>query len=82
MQSLAADDGAHISRTATPTLDIAAVQAQIDSAHEQVASASKATLRQIFPAVDLEVVDWVLEANDGDLGRSIEQLLEISGSGT
>lgn len=74
-------DDAGISRTPTPALDFAGVQAQIDLAHEQVASASRATLRQIFPSVDLEVVDWVLEANEGDLGRSIEQLLEIGGSG-
>ena len=74
-------DEAGISRTPTPALDLAGVQAQIDFAHEQVASASRATLRQIFPSVDLEVVDWVLEANEGDLGRSIEQLLEIGGSG-
>ncbi len=74
-------DATHISRTPTPALDLAGVQAQIDSAHEQAASAARATLRQIFPAVDVEVVDWVLEANEGDLGRSIEQLLEIGGSG-
>jgi hypothetical protein len=72
---------AHISRTPTPALDIAGVQAQIDLAHEQASSAAKATLRQIFPAVDVEVIDWVLEANEGDLGKSIEQLLEIGGSG-
>lgn len=80
VQSLAAHDETHISRTPTPALDLAGVQAQIDLAHEQVSSAAKATLRQIFPAVDVEVIDWVLEANEGDLGKSIEQLLEIGGS--
>ncbi|KAF9530377.1 hypothetical protein CPB83DRAFT_788406 [Crepidotus variabilis] len=80
VQSLSLGDASHISRTPTPALDFAGVQAQIDSAHEQAASASKATLKQIFPGVDDEVIDWVLEANDGDLGRSIEQLLEIGGS--
>ncbi|PPQ78679.1 hypothetical protein CVT25_010700 [Psilocybe cyanescens] len=78
LQSLA-DEGAHISRTPTPALDFAGVQAQIDSAHEHAAAASRDTLLQIFPAVDVEVVEWVLEANDGDLGKSIEQLLDISG---
>ncbi|CAA7269224.1 unnamed protein product [Cyclocybe aegerita] len=81
VQTLAANEAAeaHISRTPTPALDLAGVQAQIDSAHEQAAAASRATLRQIFPAVDVEVIEWVLEANEGDLGKSIEQLLDISG---
>ncbi|KIM44474.1 hypothetical protein M413DRAFT_442446 [Hebeloma cylindrosporum] len=79
VQSLAAGEGAHISRTPTPALDFAGVQAQIDTAHEHAAAASRATLMQIFPSVDVEVVEWVLEANDGDLGKSIEQLLDISG---
>jgi hypothetical protein len=54
------------------------MQAAIDSAHEQAATATRETLVQIFPGVDREVVDWVLEANEGDLGRSIEALLEMS----
>jgi hypothetical protein len=81
VQRLVASEEAHISRTPTPALDIAGVQAQIDLAHEQASSAAKETLRQIFSAVDVEVIDWVLEANEGDLGKSIEQLLEIGGSG-
>jgi hypothetical protein len=28
--------------------------------------------------MDREVIEWVLEAEDGDLGRSIEKLLEMS----
>jgi hypothetical protein len=67
-----------VSRTPTPNLDIASMQAAIDSAHEQAATATRETLIQIFPGVDREVVDWVLEANDGDLGKSIEALLEMS----
>ncbi|KAL9713599.1 hypothetical protein Ac2012v2_003210 [Leucoagaricus gongylophorus] len=73
--------GGEISRVPTPSLDFAGVQAEIDTAHEQAARAAKETLRQIFPAVDSDVVDWVLEAKEGDLGKSIEALLEIS-SGT
>jgi len=73
--------GGEISRVPTPSLDFAGVQAEIDTAHEQAARAAKETLRQIFPAVDDNVVDWVLEAKGGDLGKSIEALLEIS-SGT
>jgi hypothetical protein len=68
----------HVSRTPTPSLDFAGLQAQIDSAHDQAAVASRETLTQIFPAMDAEVVEWVLEANDGDLGKSIEALLEMS----
>ena len=68
----------NISRTPTPALDIAGVQEQIDSVHEQAAAENRETLQQMFPGVDTEVVDWVIEANEGDLGRSIEALLEMS----
>ncbi|TFK48565.1 hypothetical protein OE88DRAFT_1634651 [Heliocybe sulcata] len=77
----AESEGTHLSRTPTPNLDLAGVQAQIEEAHERAASAARETLVQIFPSTDLEVVDWVLEANAGDLGKSIEALLEMS-SGT
>ncbi|TFK64094.1 hypothetical protein BDN72DRAFT_901836 [Pluteus cervinus] len=73
--------GSDISRTPTPNLDIAAIQAQIDSAHEQEQAETESkreTLRQIFPGVDVEIVELVLEGNGGDLGRSIEALLEMS----
>ena len=71
------------SRTGTPTagLDIQGLQAEIDAAHLRAADAARGTLIQIFPGVDREVIEWVLEANGGDLGRSIEALLEISGGG-
>ena len=71
------------SRTGTPTagLDIQGLQAEIDAAHSRAADAARGTLIQIFPAVDQEVIEWVLEANEGDLGRSIEALLEIGGGG-
>ncbi|KAG8221038.1 hypothetical protein J3R82DRAFT_2548 [Butyriboletus roseoflavus] len=69
----------HISRTPTPSLDLSAVQAEIDKAHAHASAASRSTLAQIFPGMDAEVRDWVLEANGGDLGQSIEALLEMSG---
>lgn len=75
VQALAGQD---ISRTPTPNLDFTGVQEQIDNAHEQAARAARETLRQIFPMVDRDVVDWVLEAKEGDLGKSIEALLEMS----
>lgn len=68
----------HVSRTPTPNLDFAGMQAEIDRVHENASNAAKDTLRQIFPAMDMEIIELVLEANGGDLGRSIESLLEIS----
>lgn len=68
-----------VSRTPTPALDIAELQAEIDQAHARASDASLGTLMQIFPGADREVVEWVLEAEGGDLGRSIEKLLEVNG---
>jgi len=79
VQTLAGSEGSHISRTPTPALDLTGMQAQIDSAHEQAAVAARETLIQIFPTVEVEVVELVLEANGGDLGKSIEGLLDMSG---
>ncbi|KAJ7781986.1 hypothetical protein DFH07DRAFT_901007 [Mycena maculata] len=81
LQSLAVSPGGNglgVSRTPTPNLDLAGMQAQIDSAHDQAAQAARETLLQIFPSVEPEIVQWVLEANEGDLGKSIEGLLEMS----
>ncbi|OCB86344.1 hypothetical protein A7U60_g6659 [Sanghuangporus baumii] len=72
-------EGEGVSRTPTPALDLAGVEAEIDQAHARAADAALGTLLQIFPAVDREVAEWVLEAEGGDLGRSIEKLLEIGG---
>lgn len=79
IQALAtSESGSHISRTPTPALDLAEVQQQIDAAREEEVKENRKQLAQIFPNIDGEVVDWVLEANDGDLGKSIEALLEMS----
>ena len=48
----------------------------IEQAHRATAGA---TVKQMFPQVEDEVVDIILEANEGDLGRTIEAMLEISG---
>ncbi|KAH9967182.1 hypothetical protein BC827DRAFT_1123296 [Russula dissimulans] len=83
-QTLAASPSSYpTSRTGTPTagLDIPGLQAEIDVAHSRAADAARGVLIQIFPAVDEEVIEWVLEANEGDLGQSIEALLEIGGGG-
>ncbi|KAF8507965.1 hypothetical protein BU17DRAFT_70987 [Hysterangium stoloniferum] len=74
-------NSAHPSRNPTPTLDFGAMQDEIDRAHLAAQDAARETLRQIFPTVDQEVAEMVLEANDGDLGQSIEGLLEITGGG-
>jgi len=68
----------HVSRTPTPALDLTGIQEQIDRAHDKALDAARETLVQIFPAVDNEVIEWVLEANQGDLGKSIEGLLEMN----
>ena len=78
LQSSANELGSSLSRTPTPAIDIAGIQEEIDRATERAASASKQTLMQIFPSMDMEVIEWVLEAEEGDLGRSIEKLLEMS----
>ena len=79
--ALAQGQAPSVSRTPTPNLDLAGLQDEIDRAHEKAAVAARETLRQIFPGMDVEIVEWVLEANEGDLGKSIEALLEMS-SGT
>ncbi|KAG6861463.1 hypothetical protein C0995_016554 [Termitomyces sp. Mi166 len=80
VQSLAGGDayGQSVSRTPTPNLDLAGMSRQIDAAHEHAAAAARETLVQIFPGVDTEVVELVLEAQGGDLGKSIEALLDMS----
>ncbi|KAK7025183.1 vacuolar protein sorting-associated protein 9a [Favolaschia claudopus] len=76
LQSLGVGTG--VSRTPTPNLDLAGIQAQIDSAHNHAAQAAQETLLQIFPGVEPEIVQWVLDASEGDLGKSIETVLEMS----
>ena len=63
------------------TPDIQFFQAEIDRAHHQQSEASKGTLRQIFPGVDEEVLEWVLEESEGQVERSIEMLLDITSGG-
>lgn len=71
-------------RAATPStptgtgLDIVAMQDEIDRAHEAAYDAARETILQIFPSVDREVADMILEANNGDLGLSIDKLLEMN----
>ncbi|KAF8635043.1 hypothetical protein AX15_000579 [Amanita polypyramis BW_CC] len=71
----------HISRTPTPNLDLSGMQAEIDVAHARAAAAARETLIQIFPEADVEVIELVLEANGGDLGKTIEGLLELNSGG-
>lgn len=64
------------SRPGSP-LDLTALQDEIDRAHSAATQAARGTLMQMFPTCDPEVIDMVLEANRGDLGPSIESLLEM-----
>ncbi|KAG8784209.1 hypothetical protein FRC19_004509 [Serendipita sp. 401] len=69
------------SRTPSPEVaphNIAEQIGAIEDAHRQ---AARETVAQIFPSVEGEVVDMVLEANGGDLGRTIDAILEMM-SGT
>ena len=63
------------------TPDIQFYQAEIDRTHHQQSEASKDTLRQIFPGVDEEVLEWVLEGSEGHVERSIEMLLDMTSGG-
>ena len=65
----------------TDTPDIQFLQEEIDRAHQKRSEASKGTLRQIFPGVDEEVLEWVFEGSGGQLERSIETLLEMTSGG-
>ena len=53
------------------------MQQEIDRAHEAASSAARETLLSIFPTVDPEIADMVLEASNGDVGQSIDKLLEM-----
>ena len=48
----------------------------IDQAHRESA---RATVKQMFPQVEDDVIDMILEANEGDLGRTIEAMIDIAG---
>lgn len=72
----------HPSRTPTPHLDISSISnsiASIDAATSQRRSANMATLLQIFPNADRELVEMVLEGCEGDVGVALERLLEMMG---
>ena len=48
----------------------------IEQAHRE---SGRATVKQMFPQVEDDVIDMVLEANEGDLGRTIEAMIDIAG---
>ncbi|CCA77889.1 related to VPS9 (involved in vacuole trafficking) [Serendipita indica DSM 11827] len=58
--------------------NLAAEIGAIEDAHRQ---AAHETIVQIFPTAEPEVIDMVLEANGGDLGRTIDAILEMMSSG-
>ncbi|KAH7098250.1 hypothetical protein BKA62DRAFT_622949 [Auriculariales sp. MPI-PUGE-AT-0066] len=78
-------DPSSIARTTTPALDFGVLSHEIeriDAAHRAARDAAADTLLQIFPTAEREVAEMILEANDGDLGKSIEALLEMTGGGS
>ena len=48
----------------------------IEQAHRE---SGRATVKQMFPQVEDDVIDMVIEANEGDLGRTIEAMIDIAG---
>ncbi|ADV23481.1 Hypothetical protein CGB_G3250C [Cryptococcus gattii WM276] len=78
------DEG--ISRTGTPSSDMLPdfsaldIQSTIDASQETYAQtrlANVQTLHQMFPALDEEIVEAVLEGCSDDLGLAIDRLLEM-----
>ncbi|WWD19140.1 hypothetical protein CI109_103598 [Kwoniella shandongensis] len=84
---LGGDDSTSISRAGTPTPeaplpDFSSLQIQstLDMSQETYAQTRRAnvqTLHQMFPALDEEVVEAVLEGCGDDLGVAIDRLLEM-----
>ncbi|KAF8315372.1 hypothetical protein DL93DRAFT_2196365 [Clavulina sp. PMI_390] len=58
--------------------DFTAAQQEIDRIHDAASHAARETLKKIFPNVEDEVASMILEANHGDVGRAIDQLLDIT----
>ncbi|GJN89339.1 hypothetical protein Rhopal_002319-T1 [Rhodotorula paludigena] len=55
-----------------------AVLAEIDRQHEEARMAALETLRGVFPNVEDEVLEMVLLSNSGDMGKTIDSLLEMT----
>jgi Rab5 GDP/GTP exchange factor len=68
------------SRSPSPNVPPRDLQEEIGAIEDAHRQAARETIVQIFPHVEGEVIDMVLEANGGDLGRTIDALLEISSS--
>jgi len=74
-------DAGRRSNTPSPDLRPRNLEAEIGAIEDAHKQAARETVLQIFPTVENEVVDMVLEANGGDLGRTIDALLEMSVGG-
>ncbi|CAG8763782.1 7282_t:CDS:1, partial [Acaulospora colombiana] len=74
-------DASQRSQSPSPQMQGRNLEAEIGAIEDAHRQAAKDTVVQIFPTVESEVIDMVLEANGGDLGRTIDALLEISASG-
>ncbi|BGP39974.1 hypothetical protein JCM10450v2_003954 [Rhodotorula kratochvilovae] len=55
-----------------------AVLREIDRQHEEARQAALETLVGIFPGVENEVLEMVLLSNSGDMGKTIDSLLEMT----
>ncbi|GAA5860529.1 hypothetical protein JCM1840_000287 [Sporobolomyces johnsonii] len=63
---------------APPTISDASVTVEIDRQHEAQRQAALETLESVFPDVEHEVLEMVLLSNGGDVGRTVESLLEMA----
>ena len=72
--------GTPLRDVSTPDFSSEQLQTTIDMSQESYAQTRQAnvhTLHQMFPALDEEVVEAVLESCGNDLGVAIDRLLEM-----
>ncbi|GAA5861699.1 hypothetical protein JCM3774_002675 [Rhodotorula dairenensis] len=63
---------------AAPETSDDAVLEEIDRQHEEARQAQLETLQSIFPEAEREVIEMVLLSNSGDMGKTIDSMLEMS----
>lgn len=63
---------------AAPDTSDDAVLQEIDRQHEEARQAQLETLQSIFPDAEREVIEMVLLSNSGDMGKTIDSMLEMS----
>ncbi|BGP32017.1 hypothetical protein JCM10296v2_003796 [Rhodotorula toruloides] len=67
-----------LSMYAAPDVSDDVVLREIDRQHEEARMAQLETLQSIFPDAEREVLEMVLLSNSGDMGKTIDSLLEMT----